>query len=328
MFLTGANGFIGLNIARSLIESGYRVKAWVRPLSDIKFLNSMNVEICRGDLKNKDALVEAMMDCDYVIHTAGNTSCDKKDLPALTEVNVMGTKAIVESAIDAGIKRLVYTSTTSTLGSKKEKNNGADESESLKGFRADSPYGQTKQIAENIVLDANKNGLETIILNLAEVVGAFDHNLQWGRMVLAINQDRLPFVPPGGGSFCSATDAAMAHVNALTMGRCGEKYIISGADHSFKEFLEEINQQVQKPCEFPDVNYFNLWFRARLYEFLPWIFKTKPLVEAYRIRVFGGHHYFDSTKAKKELAYQTSSLKKMVRECVEWYSLNGFIKQV
>ncbi|AJQ97076.1 NAD-dependent epimerase/dehydratase family protein [Gynuella sunshinyii] len=325
VLLTGANGFVGLNIAQALLQQGYEVRAWVRPSSNTQYLESMAVEIRRGEFPDQAALQDAMTGCEYVIHTAGNTSCRNSDLPALTAVNVDGTRAVVDAAVHAGVRRLVYTSTTSTIGSRRHRDRGADEQTRLRGFRARSPYALTKQQAENIVLAAQSQGLEVVILNLAEVIGGYDHNLQWGRMVLAVNFNQVPFVPPGGGSFCSASDAAMAHVNALTRGRSGSRYIISGADHRFAEFIEEIRRQLKRTDPLPQANCVLLWLQARGHELLPGIFRDPPLVESYRIRVFGGEHYFDAGKARRELAYQHSSLQVMVKECIDWYRQNGFL---
>ena len=104
--------------------------------------------------------------------STGNTSCKWSDLPALEAVNVRGTRNVVDAALERGVRRLVYTSTTSTVGAFDDAGRTADESVPLTGYRARSPYAVTKQQAERIVVEANARGLEKVILNPAEVVGA------------------------------------------------------------------------------------------------------------------------------------------------------------
>ena len=325
VFVTGANGFVGLNIVEQLLSEGYEVVAYVRPSSNIKFLADFPVTIKRGELTNFDQVCSAMAGYQFVIHTAGNTSCDERDLPELTLTNVTGTDTVVQAAIAMGVQRLVFTSTTSTIGAENHKQSEAGEQEPLTGFRSKSPYSRTKRKAEKIVLDAQNQGLETIILNLAEVVGGFDHNLQWGRMVLAVQHDQVPFMPPGGGTFCSAKQAALAHVKALSHGESGQRYIIGGANHDFQDFIQLIAKKLGRPVSATTGQYY--WSRVKtwLHGIAPRVFTQKPLVDAYRLRVFGGHYFFNSAKAKQQLHYQAADLSDMVDESIQWYRHHGFI---
>jgi len=323
--MTGANGFVGLNTASALVSAGHRVTAYVRAGSNISFLEPLGVNIVRGSLDDVAAVTAAMRGAQAVIHTAGNTSCNWRDLPALKAANVQGTQNVVDAAITNGVSRIVYTSTTSTIGATAGSSQPADESTPLRGFRANNPYGITKRQAEEIVLSAHRRGLECIILNPAEVIGPFDYNLQWGRMVLAVHHDQVPFTPPGGGTFCAAAEVGRAHVSALTRGRSGERYILGGENVSFVTFIETIAKVLGKPCHMPRTNYTWLYLKALLQEKLPAVVPGKPAVEPYRMRVFGGAYYFDSTKAVRELGYAYSPLEQMLRECADWYRRNGYI---
>lgn len=325
VFLTGANGFVGLNIAERLTASGYGVHAYIRPKSNALYLEQLPVNIFRGELDDPVTIRDAMAGCRYVIHTAGNTSCYQKDLPELIRTNIEGTRAVVEAALRNSVERLVFTSTTSTVGARNDRKFQAVESQPIRGFRSSNPYGKTKIAAEQIVLAAQKRGLSSIILNLAEVIGAYDHNLQWGRLVLAVAYDQVPFIPPGGGTFCSARCAADAHVNALTQGTSGEKYIIGGVHADFSAFINQIGIQLGQRFSAPAQSYLWLLLNARIYSKLPRLYKNPPLVDPYRLRVFGGHYYFDSSKARNELGYEVASLETMLTECISWYQENGFI---
>lgn len=327
VLVTGANGFVGLNIVAALIEAGHRPVAYVRADSNVAHLQPMGVDIVRGELGDQAALAEAMRGAGGVIHTAGNTSCNRRDWPALEAVNVRGTRSVVAAAVAAGVPRLVYTSTTSTVGAVDDPGRRSDENEPLRGFRAGSPYAQSKQLGEQAVLDGQRHGLQCVILNPAEVIGAYDHNLQWGRMLLAVRHNQVPFLPPGGGSFCHAADVGRAHVAALSRGRSGERYLLAGHDVRYVDFLDAIGEVLGRTFDRPGGDYMRLYYKTLLQEKLPWLIPGKPIVEAYRMRVFAGSYYFDSTKAERELSYRSAPLVDMLRDCADWYRDNGYFGQ-
>lgn len=324
VFVTGGNGFVGLNVVSALVAAGHRVTAIVRPGSNTTYLEPFGTRIVRGGLHDADALAEAMDGADAVIHTAGNTSCDWRELAQLEAVNVVGTRNVVDAAIRVGARRLVYTSTTSTVGAHDDASRTADESEPLTGYRARSPYAITKQRAERIVFAAQARGLEAVVLNPAEVVGAYDYNLQWGRLLIAAHHDRIPFNPPGGASYCAAADVGRAHVAALTRGRPGERYLLGGQNSRISRFIEVVADTVGKPVRVPDTDYRRLKLKARLQESLPKYVPGTPPVESYRMRVMGCTYYFDSGKAERELGYRSVSLEDMVRASADWYRTHGF----
>lgn len=326
VFITGGNGFVGLNVVSALVSSGHEVVAIVRPGSNVAYLEPLGVEIVRGGLDDVQALIEAMRGVDAVIHTAGNTSCNRRDLPQLEAVNVHGTRNVVEAALAVGVRRLVFTSTTSTVGAYDDPARVADETVPLTGYRAQSPYAQTKQEAERIVREAAARGLETIILNPAEVIGPYDYNLQWGRMVIAVSEDEVPFDPPGGASFCAAKDVGMAHVAALTRGRSGERYLLGGPNIPFARFIAIIADVLGVRPKIPGMSYALMYRAIQVWEKLAPVLPWKPPVEAYRMRVFGCTYYYDSGKAERELGYRSASVEEMVRDCVDWYRSNGFIR--
>ena len=325
VFVTGANGFVGLNVVSALVSSGHDVVSIVRDGSNTAFLEPFGVDIVRGGLDDVRTLTDAMRGADAVVHVAGNTSCNRKDMPKLLEVNVDGTRNIVEAALATGIRRLVYTSTTSTIGAYDGGTRLADETVPLSGYRARSPYSITKRKAEEIVLAARPRGLEPVILNPAEVVGAYDYNLQWGRILLAAYYDKIPFNPPGGASFCSAADVGRAHVRAITLGRPGERYLLGGENLLFSRFFEVLSDVLGKKLTIPRGSYRWLYTKALLQEKLSPFVPGNPPIEPYRMRVLGNTYFYDSSKAEKELGYLSAPIEAMVKDCADWYRNNGFI---
>jgi dihydroflavonol-4-reductase len=325
VLVTGANGFLGLNIVSACVDAGHRVLAWVRESSDARFLQRFPVVIERGALRDVRRLAGALRGVDAVIHCAGDTSCYSRDALRVWEANVDGTRAVVEAARAAGVGRLVYTSTTSTIGAASDPSTRWDEATTLGGFRARSPYGTSKLAAERLVADACEAGLPAVILNPAEVLGPWDHTLQWGRMVLAVAHDRVPFVPPGSASFCSAREVARAHVAALTRGTPGARYILAGADATYADLIAEIAAVVGTSPRRPRGPYLLRRLAARVTLALQPLTGSMPLVDPYRMRVFGGHYLFDPARAVRELGYRAAPLREMVEECWNWYAAEGMV---
>lgn len=325
ILITGANGFVGLNVVKALVAANHQVTAYVRATSNVSFLEPFGVTLVRGELQDSQRLRAAMAGHDGVIHTAGNTSSNPRDWPRLAAVNVEGTRSVIEAALASGVSRLVYTSTSSTIGADNDPAAEATENTALAGFRARNPYAQSKLQAEELVYRACDRGLSAVILNPTEVLGAYDYSMQWGRMVLAVAYNQLPFLPPGGASFCGASAVGDAHVSALTNGNAGERYLIAGANTRYSELINTIEAVVPCKANRPQTPYSSVYLKTWLQEKLPWLVRGEPVLDAYRLRVFGGVYYFSSAKAERELGYQPSPLSQMVDECVSWYRGNGFI---
>lgn len=323
--VTGAAGFVGLNIVKALQAAGHEPLCYVRASTDTRFLQQLGARIAHGELNEPARLADCMNGAGGVIHCAGNTSTSWRDIAQLQATNVLGTRHVVQAALQAGVRRLVFTSTTSTIGASDDATRQSDESCQLAGFRARSPYAQTKQAAEALVLSANAQGIETLVVNPAEVIGPFDHNLQWGRMVLAACVNRIPFLPPGAASFCSAEEVGKAHVAALTQGRPGSRYILAGTNAPFRDFLETVFHVIGRRADIPPGSYRLRLCKAWLQDRLEPLTRRAPLVDPYRMRVFAGHYFFDSTRAERELGFQPRPLDEMVEACYRWYQRHRFV---
>ncbi|MCC3703533.1 NAD-dependent epimerase/dehydratase family protein [Rouxiella badensis] len=325
VLITGANGFVGLNVVKALVAAQHQVTAYVRASSNVSFLVPFGVTLVRGELHDSAALRAAMAGQDAVIHTAGNTSSNPRDWPLLEAVNIEGTRRVTDAARETGIARLVFTSTTSTIGARNNPQVESTEETPLRGFRVNNPYAKSKLQAEECVYRACDRGLSAVILNPAEVLGAYDYSMQWGRMVLAVTYNQLPFMPPGGASFCGAAAVAEAHVSALTQGTAGERYIIAGVNVRYTELIKTIEAVTQCQVSLPQTPYSYFYLKTWLQEKFPRLIPGEPVLDAYRLRVFKGSYYFSSAKAERELGYQPASLSQMVEECATWYRANGFI---
>jgi dihydroflavonol-4-reductase len=322
--VTGAGGFIGLNIVKALLEKGHEVHAIIRESTKREYITKLSPIIHVCDILDFSLLRKTFERMDAVIHCAAVTSGFKEMRKLQFETNVTGTRNVVRAVVEAGVKRLVYTSTSSTIGIEKygERTN---ETVPLKGYRSGSQYGRTKKAAEKIVLEAMGNGVEVIILNPAEVMGEYDYHFGWGTVIVGLVKNEIPFVFRGGGSFCHALEVGRAHEAALTRGRSGEKYLLGGTDITYRELFEAIASITG--CRLPQPNIFldTYWILKMVFgmqELLYPFIKKHPPLDAIRLKTFFKECYFSSQKAEKELGYRVLPVEDMVRDSYEWYKTN------
>ena len=230
-FVTGASGFIGTNLVKQLGEAGWSVTAMHRETSDLAYLSRFPASLVVGDIGDRAFLAGAIPDgVDALFHVAGNVSFDSSGDEAQTHANVAGTRAIVEVAKERNVGRFIHTSTGATWGL----HDGLPIDETAPSNADELPvnYCRSKKVAEDIVLEAEADGLDAVCVNPGNVVGPYDRVI-WGPFVQAIASGAMTTVGTGGGSFCHIDETARAHISAYERGRRGERYILGGANEKF-----------------------------------------------------------------------------------------------
>ena len=230
-FVTGASGFIGVNLVKQLGEAGWSVIAMHRQTSDLTYLRQFPATLVVGDIGDRDFLAGAIPDgVDALFHVAGNVSFDSAGDEAQTHANVAGTHAVVEVAKARNVGRFIHTSTGATYGL--HDGMPIDETAPSNADEIGVNYCSSKKAAEDIVLAAAAGGLDAVCVNPGNVVGPYDRVI-WGPLVQAIASGAVTTVGSGGGAFCHIDETAKAHISAYERGRTGERYILSGANEKF-----------------------------------------------------------------------------------------------
>ena len=230
-FVTGASGFIGVNLVKQLGEAGWQVVAMHRETSDLTYLRRFPACLVVGDIGDRDFLVRAIPEgVDAVFHVAGNVSFDSAGDEAQTHANVAGTRAVIEVAKARGAGRFIHTSTGAVFGL----HDGVAIDETWPSNADELPvnYCRSKKAAEDIVLEAAAGGFDAVCVNPGNVVGPYDRVI-WGPFVQAIASGAMTTVGSGGGAFCHIDETAKAHITAFERGRRGERYILAGANEKF-----------------------------------------------------------------------------------------------
>ena len=252
VLVTGSTGFIGAALCRALVEQGHQVRAFHRASSNLRLLEDLPVEHLVGDLTQPDTLAPALAGMEVVFHAAAMLGGKHDEPGRMYTVTVEGTRALLNEARRAGVRRVVHTSSVAALGVPPLPARNAapllmDETHTW-NFRPDYwPYGYTKYLAEMEVQRAVAEGLDVVTVNPAMVVGAGDIYRKSSSLVVRVAQRRLPMLTEGGLNIVHIEDVVAGHLAALQRGQSGQRYILGGHNLSHQAYLQQIAAVVGAP---------------------------------------------------------------------------------
>jgi dihydroflavonol-4-reductase len=323
--VTGASGFVGGNLAKTLVERGDRVHAHYRPGDNTVLLEGLPVEHLPGDLCDVDLLHRAATGCDGVFHTAGNMSFLSWERPLQHRVNVDGTRAVVEACRKAGVRRLVHTATINTMGIPHPEGAEGDENTLFNWEPLDFHYAITKRRGEELALAANGPSLEVVVVNPGTIFGPGDVNFNAGSYIRVIAKSPLPFYPEGGTN-CVHVDAVVAgHLAAFERGRPGERYVLGGENVTYREMFMIIAEVLGRPRPRFEIPYSAALAAATLLDLVARPLRLRLRVSAEAVRA--GRHllFYSSAKARRELDLPFIPFRRAVEDAVRWYRAHGML---
>jgi len=233
----GATGFIGGHVTRAAAARGWSVRAARRRQGFTGAIGDVAAEWVRADLGDLDSLVEAMRGIEVVFHAAARYVHSGRHITR----HVAGARAeigrVLHAARQAGVKRLVYTSTLTTIGASLEPGQPADERSAYVPGSARDAYHELKWAMEQDVL---REGLPAVIVCPTVVFGPGDIHLSISRLLLAIARGQVPFSVDGVVNVIDVRDVAEAHVSAAERGRIGERYILGGHNLTIAELIDGV----------------------------------------------------------------------------------------
>jgi dihydroflavonol-4-reductase len=321
VLVTGATGFVGSHVARALVTAGHEVRALARPTSSRAALDDVpEVEWVTGDVVDASTLAPAVRGVEAVVHAAGRIAFTPATVGLQREVNVEGTRHVLEAARAAGVRRLVYTSSVSAIG-RPHPGQVADE-EARYDWPPGMPYHETKRDAERLVRRAE--GLETIVLNPALVLGPGEITRRSLLAFRLVKWGLMPLVPPGGTTLCDVRDVAEAHVAALTHGHPGARYILGGPQLTFRALATALAQATggarplaAVPGRLVQAATIPLGALARLGLPLPAI--------ASNLAAMSTLGFFSSARAQEALGYRTRPAEETLRDAARWYESQNLL---
>ncbi|WP_298010156.1 MULTISPECIES: SDR family oxidoreductase [Anaerolinea] len=318
--VTGATGHLGNVLVRELVARGEPVRALVLPGEDLRSLEGLPVEIVKGNILDLPSLIDACQGVDTVFHLAALVSLLEEHEPILRKVNVEGTRNVIQAVLQAGVRRLIYTSSIHALT---RPPHGVMIQEDLP-FDPQNPagaYDRTKAEASILVLEAvQKEGLDAVIVCPTGVIGPYDYRRsELGEMILNWMSSRLDWIVNGGFDFVDVRDVAKGHILARDLGVKGHTYILGGEQISvaqLRELVKEIRGLFSPVVEFPGT--LAVWF-ASLAEVYYKLTHTRPKFTRYSIETLWSNSQISIQRARQELGYAPRKLSETLRDTIAWW---------
>ncbi len=322
--VTGATGFLGSHIARKLVERGDKVRILLRKTSKTINIDDIDAERVYGDVTDIDSVRHAIDGCEILYHTAGLVSFKQADYQKMEEVNVKGTNNVFTAAMEAGVKKAVYTSSVAAIGLKPGRQ-PADEDTPFDPESTDIQYILSKYHAEQEALKFVEKGLPLVIVNPSIVIGAGDVYVSTTGMILWYCKRRLPGYTDGGINLVDAEDVAIGHLLAEEKGRIGERYILSNLNITIKELFELLEKVTGIPRPKLKIPYFLALAGAYLAELVGIPAPNYVAMDVDSIKGTKHYWYFDNSKAVKELGFSPRPLEETIEKTVKWFRENGYL---
>lgn len=323
--VTGATGFVGAAVARALVDAGTDVRVITRPDSDLRNLAGLAVEQVHGDLRDRASLRRALAGCQQLYHVAAHYALWAKDPSVFYDVNVTGTRTLLETAQELGTERIVYTSTIGAIGLPEHGGPGTEETPvSLAQMAGD--YKRSKYLAEQEVLKLARAGLPVVIVNPTAPVGERDIKpTPTGQIIVDFMKGRMPAYIETGMNLIDVEDVAAGHVHAMERGRVGERYILGNKNLMLKEIFEILSRLTGVPA--PTIKlprlailplaYANQWIAAHLTHRPPRIPLEGVKMAKYRM-------HYDCSKAARELGPPQIPVEVALEKAVRWFRDHGY----
>lgn len=322
--VTGGTGFVGANVVRELLREGATVRVLARPGGDRRALAGLGVEIVEGDLTRPSTLDAAVAGVATVFHVAADYRLWAADPRALYRTNVDGTRAILEAAVEAGAKRIVYTSTVGALGLPRD---GSPGTEDTPASLADmvGPYKASKFLAEQAALGFARRGAPVIIVNPSAPVGPWDVKpTPTGQMIVDFLNGRMFASLDTGLNLVHVRDVACGHLLAAERGRLGEKYILGNTNLSLGEIFRLLAELTGRPAPRVRIPYPVAWLVAVGMEGGARLTGRAPRVSLTAVRMARKRMYFSAAKAVRELGLPQTAVGQALAEAVEWFVAHGY----
>jgi dihydroflavonol-4-reductase len=320
-FVTGASGFVGANLARALLDRGWRVRVLVR--GDAPSLAGLDVERVTGDLF-APALADAMRGCDALFHVAATYSLWRRDRDAVLRANVDGTRSVLAAARAAGVPRTVHTSSVAALGARDD-GAPADETHQSPPGRLIGAYKRSKYLGEQEVRRAVGAGQDVVIVNPTTPVGPWDAKpTPTGEIIVRFVTGRMPAYVDTGLNVIDVRDVAAGHILAYERGVTGERYILGNENLTLRALLDRLAAVTGRPAPRLRVPRFVPLAYAALGEYVLAPLGVRPDVALDGVRMAKQRMFYSAEKAVRELGLPQSSVTNALADAVSWFEQHGY----
>ncbi len=325
VLVTGATGFVGAAVARRLVGAGGDVRVLVRAGSDRRNLEGLSVDVVTGDLTDAASVSRAVAGCRGVFHVAADYRLWVRDPAAMHRANVDGTRTVLAAAADAGVERIVYTSSVATLGVRAD-GVAADEETPSTVDDMIGPYKRTKFLAEEVARAMAADGVPVVIVNPSTPVGPGDVKpTPTGRMIVDALAGRMPAYVDTGLNVAHVDDVAEGHLLAYESGEIGRRYVLGGTDLTLREILGQLATIAGRPA--PTVRLPHAVVLPVAYAAEAWarLSGREPIATVDGVRLSRKLMFFSSARAERELGYRPRPAACALADAATWFRAAGYL---
>ncbi|WP_201978171.1 NAD-dependent epimerase/dehydratase family protein [Hymenobacter rubidus] len=325
VLVTGAGGFLGWHLVAELRQRGHSVRALLRPGSASPFPAAWDIDCRFADVTEPAQLAGAADGCAAIIHAAALAQVNPARNPAVWAVNLAGTNNILQLARKAGISRFVYVGTANVFGFGTKQKPG-DETRPYAGPRYGLDYMDSKHDATTLVLRATaQQHLPAILVHPTFMLGPHDAKPTSNALLLELYRGRLPGYPPGGKNYVHVRDVAVATVNALTLGRIGESYILGNENLSYRDAFRLMAKVMNVPPPRWPLPAGLAYLYGQACDVKARLTGRPAQLNAAMAAVANDGHYFSVQKARAELDLPATPITQAVAEAFAWFRAHDYV---
>ncbi len=325
--VTGATGFIGATVVRELLEAGADVRVTVRKDSDTRNIDGLDVERVYGDTRDRDSMRTALRGCDTLYHVAAYFAHWSLNKELFYEINVGGTKNVLEEALAQGLEKAVYTSTANTMGAHGA-GNLADEEAEFNQWKTGDHYAISKYLAEIEARKICDRGLPLVIVNPTLVIGVRDIKpTPSGALIVDIANRDMPGYIDGATNIIDVADVARGHLLAAEKGRIGERYILGNENVTVGDFFRLVAETAGVKPPRLKLPYGIALLLGHVFQAQARVTKKPPVVSVSQVKIGRMGEHFDNSRAVNELGLPLTPLETTIENTVRWFTDNGYIRK-
>jgi len=324
--ITGSTGFLGSAVLRELLDDGREVKVLVRKGTRTANIDGLDVEIAYGDLRDLESIRSALNGCDILYHVAAYYSLWDRDPQLIYEINVEGTRKILQAAKEKGLEKIVYTSTVGCVGLNEDQT-PATENTFFNQNTLSNDYKKSKYQAEQVALEFAQNGLPVVIVNPSTPVGPRDIKpTPTGKIILDFLNREMPAYLDTGLNLIDVKDCARGHILAEQKGVPGERYILGNQNMSLLDILltlEKITGLKAPRIKMPFWVALSAGWACEMVS--NHLTGKPPAVPLAGVKMAKYFMYFDSSKAVQKLGLAQNPVENALRQSVDWFKDNNYL---
>lgn len=327
VLVTGANGFLGAWLTKALVEEGHEVSALVRKTSDLSDLQGVPLRLIEGDVTQPESLDLAFEKQDSIFHLAGLVAYRKSQRALMEKINVDGTRHVIEACRRRDIRRLVHMSSVTAIGAGFSPDEILNENSPFNLAHLNMGYFETKRAAEELVREAVwRNELDAVILNPSTIYGPADAKKGSRKIQIKVARGEFPYYTQGGVNVIAVQDVVEGVLQAWKKGRSGERYILSGQNLYIRELFRFIAEAAgEPPPSIPLPNW--LVYLAGMTGEIREKFGATSSLSLENARVSTMYHWFDNSKARRELGLIPQPAKEAIAASVSWMQEQGLLSK-